>query len=257
MEHIQPCGLHHGGPLKKLVMLTLAVFLVTLIVNNIKAYGQIGRLPESPRTIVISGTGKIIATPTIAVSNIGLVTQKADVASAQAENTDRMNKMVAALQTLGIAAADVQTAQYQINPNYSYDQKTGSTITGYSVTQSLEVKIRDLTKISAVLAKAGELGANQVNGVTFTIDEPSNLQAQAREKAVADAKEKAQKLADQLGVHLGKIVGFDESAGNIPPGPIMFAKDAVGMGGGPVAAPDVQAGSLDVTSQVNVTFELE
>ena len=242
--------------LKITIAVLLAVFLLTLSINNIRKHRYIGRAPSAPHTIMISGSGKITATPTIAVTQVGLVTEKSDVAAAQMENSKKMNGLIAALQSLGIAKDDIRTAQYQIYPKYTYDQKSGSQINGYSVTQSVEVKIRNLEKISAVLAKAGEAGANQINGVQFTIDEPKNLRAQAREEAVKDAKEKAKKLAEQLGVRLGKIVGFSESGDAAPPVPMYYAKD-MAVGAPERVAPDIQAGSLEVTSQVDITFELK
>lgn len=239
-------------------MIMVIIFLGTIIANNIKKNKEIGIAPRTPYTITITGTGKVTATPTIATTNVGLVTDKADVASAQTENTNKMNALIAALKSLGIDSADIKTAQYQINPKYTYDQKNGSTINGYSVTQSVEVKIRDLTKISAVLAKAGDAGANQVSGIQFTIDEPKNLQAQARDLAVQDAKDKAQKLAATLGVQISRVVNFSEGTPNNIPGPIpmMYAKNAVGIGGS-VPAPDVQSGSVEVTSDVAITYEIQ
>ncbi|MCX6781218.1 MAG: SIMPL domain-containing protein [Candidatus Magasanikbacteria bacterium] len=260
MEQNSTCSScsHHGGPLKKVLMLMLIAFLATLIVNNVKKNKEIGFAPRTPHTITIAGTGKVTATPTIATTNVGLVTEKADVASAQTENTNKMNALISALKSLGIDSADIKTAQYQINPKYTYDQKNGSTINGYSVTQSVEVKIRDLTKISAVLAKAGDAGANQVSGIQFTIDEPKNLEAQARELAVQDAKDKAEKLAATLGVRISRVVDFSEVTPNNMPGPVpmMYAKDAAGVGGG-VPAPDVQSGSVEVHSDVAITYEIQ
>lgn len=237
-----------------IVGVALTVYIATLVVSNIKKFSYIGAPTPPSRTLTISGSGKIIATPNIGVTNIGLVTEKADVAAAQQENSQKMNKLLVALKELGIKDEDIRTTQYQIYPKYSYEEKKGSQITGYSVTQSVEVKIRDLTKISQVLARAGEAGANQVSGITFTIDEQKNLRAQAREEAVKDAKEKASKLATQLGVTLGDVITFSESAGITPPEPrYMMMKEMGGVGD----APDIQSGSLEIISNVDVTFELQ
>lgn len=247
---------HQRSPLVKVLALLLMVFLASLIVNNIRKFKYIGRAPTSPYTITIAGMGKVTATPTIAVTNVGLVTEKLDVAAAQAENSEKINKLIAAMKALEISSDDIKTTQYQIYPKYSYEEKRGSQITGYSVTQSVEVKIRDLAKISQVLAKAGEAGANQVSGIQFTIDDPKNLRAEAREQAVKDAKEKAEKLAAELGVHLGKVVNFSEMSGGGPQMPMhMYAKESSASIGG--AAPDVQAGTLEINSEVAVTYEIK
>ena len=247
---------HHRGPMVKIIGLFVILFLATLIVNNLKTFGHIGEAPRMPYTITISGEGKVTAAPNIAVTSVGLVTEKNDVGAAQSENTQKMNKLIAAMKAAGIADEDLKTTQYQIYPKYSYDSKTGSNITGYSVTQSVEIKIRDLTKISDVLAKAGEAGANQVTGVQFTIDEPKNLRAEAREEAVKDAEEKAEKLAKELGVRLGKVVNFNEMRSGDMPSPMpMYAKE--GMGGAADSAPTVQTGTLEINSEVAVTYEIK
>lgn len=253
------CCRHHGGKhfIVVLVGLFLTAYLGTLTANNLKAYRNIGKPDSQIRSITVSGMGKVTATPTIAVTNVGLVTEKPDVASAQTENTAKMNAFIAAMKQVGIAEADIKTTQYQIYPKYSYDQKSGSNIIGYSVTQSVDVKIRDLTKISEVLAKAGSSGANQVSGIQFTIDDPKVIQSEARDKAVADARERAEKLATALGVKLGRVTGFGEDMGQGGPIPMpMFSKMYDGMGGGE-AAPAIQSGTLDVTSNVSITYELE
>lgn len=250
-----PAG-HLRSPWMQLVALALILFLGTLIAKNIKLFRHVGEAPRTPRDISITGFGKVTATPDIAVTSVGLVTEKADVAAAQTENSEKMNRLIASMKALGIAADDIKTTQYQIYPKYSYDDKKGSQINGYTVTQSVEVKIRDLKKISQVLAKAGEAGANQVSGIQFTIDEPKNLREKARDDALKDAKEKAARLAEQLGVQLGDVIGFAETFGSgEPPMPMMYATKEVGYGGG--GAPEVQGGTLDIESKVTITYELK
>lgn len=250
-------GYRHHSAMWAILGVLVAILIATLIANNLKKYHFIGKATDQSRVLAISGTGKITAAPNIAVTNVGLITEKANVAEAQAENSKKMNALIGAMQEIGISKDDIKTAQYQINPKYSYDQKSGSNITGYSVSQSVEVKIRDLSKISAVLAKAGEIGANQVSGIQFTVDDPKNLRAQAREAAVADAKDKAAKLSEALGVKLGEVIGFNESIGDsTQPRPYM-AMDSMKGGYAEAAPPDIQSGTLDIVSDVTITYELE
>lgn len=245
-----------------LVLVILGAYLIVLLASMIQMnFGKTARLGKAdtqPYTISIAGTGKITATPNIASATLGLQTTKSDVLSAQKENTDTMNLLIGDLKKMDIAASDIQTADYSVYPQYSYDQKTGkSTIDGYIVSQNVRVKIRDLSKISLVLGKAGERGLNQVSGVDFTIDEPASLETQARVMALADASQKAVDLARALGVKLVRVVGFSESSSPVVP-PIMYAPMAardMSMGGG--AAPAVESGSLDVTSNVVITYEIE
>lgn len=251
------CGMHGCGHHKKIIFKLVGLALVAyLIVLTVATWGKMDEAPAQLRTISVNGQGKITAAPNIALVSVGLVTENVDVGAAQTENTKKMNKLIALIKSTGVADADIQTTQYQINPKYSYAEKTGSQITGYNVTQSADVKIRDLTKISVVLAKAGEAGANQISGLQFTVDEPSNLKAEARDKAVADAKDKAGKLAKSLDVHLKRVVNFGEFS-PISSGPMLY-KEAMGMGGGvDMPVPTIQTGSLEINSEVTITYEIK
>ena len=244
-----------SSPVYKFVGVFLIILLATMIANNLKAFRKIGLADRQQNTITIEGSGKITATPNIAVTDIGLVTEKADVAEAQAENSKKMNDLIAGLKKLDIAADDIKTTQYQVYPKYSYEEKRGSTITGYSVSQSVHVKIRDLNKISAVLAAVGSFGANQVSGIQFTIDEPKNLETEARAAAIEDAQDRAKILSKDLGVRLGKVVGFSESARGGAPMPYAMMDKAT-AGGYAEAAPQIQSGTLDIQSNVVITYEI-
>lgn len=243
--------------LVSLLLLAVVIYVGVLIRNGLKNYHYIGKAIQQQNTIAISGEGKITATPTIAMTEIGLLTEKKDVASAQKENTDKMNKLIEAVKSLGISENDIQTTQYQIYPKYDYTNGK-SVIAGYTVNQSVTLKIRDLTKISAVLSKVGEVGVNQVSNLTFTIDEPENLRAEARAKALKSARSKADDLAKALGVKILRVVNFSEYNADTSPMPI-YAKsyDAVGMGGGAVSSLEIQTGTLDVKVNVNVIYEIE
>ncbi|MBI4262688.1 SIMPL domain-containing protein, partial [Candidatus Uhrbacteria bacterium] len=233
-------------------LLALGVAQVFLAVERAKGLSTIGKAPTQ-RLITITGLGKVKALPDIASVNLGHQIERRDVRSAQLENTTKMNAMRATLRKLGIADADVQTADYSIYPQYDYKDGQQS-LRGYLVTQSLSVKIRDLEKISTVLDEAGSLGLNQVGGIQFTIDDPEKLRQEARTKALAQAKEKASTLATVMGVRLGGVVSFSEDAGGPTPPPVYFSEKAMGMGG---AVPDIAPGSLDVTVTAYVQYEIE
>ncbi len=233
------------------------VWLGSLIELNFGKFNRLGRADAPQKTITMSGTGKVTGTPDIAVADFGLETQSPDVQTAQRENTDKMNAFIDAVKKLGIASKDIQTSQYSINPQYRYDkEQQRSVINGYQVRQSVEVEIRTLSKISTVLGKAGELGLNEVNGLSFSIDDPENLRAEARTKALAQAQEKARNIAHALGVRVVRVVGFDESSGGTPP-PRPYQAFAEMGGGDMSSAPQIQNGSLDVVSNVSVTYEIE
>jgi len=240
------------------VAAALILFLVILTVseiagisNKIKEGRYIGQGSQYKDTISISGVGKVLAKPDIGQVDLSVISDATTVAAAQKDNTDKMNKITQAMKDLGIDEKDLQTVNYSIYPRYQYT--TGkSTIIGYEVTQTLEVKIRNLDKSGDILGKAASMGANQVGSLTFTFDNPESFQSEARQKAVADAKQKAQDLAKGLGVSLGKITSFSETVSG-QPSPVYSLDMGVGGGGG--ATPEIQTGQNEI--QVNVTLSYE
>lgn len=237
------------------LLVYLIIFIGALSRNSLKSFYYIGKAERPQNTIAITGEGKVIGTPDIAVVEVGFLTEKPDVASAQKENTEKMNKLLAEIKKLGVKEDDMQTTQYQIYPKYDYTEGR-SVLSGYTVNQNVSLKIRDLTKISPVLAKVGEVGVNQVSGLTFTIDEPENLQAEARAKALVNARAKAEALTKSLGVKIVRVVSFSEY--NQPQSGPLYLKSAPmaeGIGGG--VTPDIQSGSLEVKVGVSVVYEIE
>ncbi len=236
-------------------MLGLLGVLGTLVANNLKSYQYIGKPTAERDTIAISGQGKVTGIPDIATIDVGLLTEKSDVKSAQKENTDKMNRLIANLKSLGVDSKDIQTSYYNIYPQYDWPNGK-QVLRGYQVSQGVSVKIRNLTKIGDILAAAGEGGANQVSGLSFNIDDPEALRQEARIKALENAKEKAEALARVAGVDLGKIVSFSEYAET--PYSSYKALDGLGYGGGGEAAtPTVESGSMDVIINVTVSYEIK
>lgn len=242
-----------------LLLLFLVVYVGSLARNNFKQYRFIGRADQFQNTINISGDGKVTGKPDIAMVEIGLITENANVAQAQKENTEKMNKLLKAVKGLGIEEKDLQTSVYQINPKYEYPPSGKYTLVGYTVNQSITLKIRDTAKISDVLAKVGETGANSVGNLSFTIDDPEKLRIEAREKALTNARSKADVLTKSLGVKILRVVSFSES--NSEPVDYRYSKasmitDGYGIGGG-ASAPEIQSGTLEIRSSVTVTYEIE
>lgn len=208
-------------------------------------------------TISVQGQGKVYATPDIATLNFGVQTGRQKTADAAMKMlSDNMNKVFDAVKAAGVEEKDISTQYLSLNP--SYDWNEGRRIDqGFEANQSLTVKVRDLSKISTVLDAAVRAGANQAGSVGFTIDDPDVLKAQAREEAIADAKMKAQKLAAELGVSLGKMQGFWEDIGGYGGGPVMMRAEAMdGAGGGGYAPTPVPAGEQEVQVNVNITYKI-
>ena len=152
---------------------------------------------------------------------------------------------------------DIKTTGYNIYPQYKYPQYGGQpTITGYQVNQSLEIKVRNLDSVSNILDGVVTAGANQVNGLTFEIDDPDTLKAEARAKAIADAKKKANELQSQVGISLGKIVNFSENTGGYPI-PIYYDAKLEGRGMGGGGGPTVPTGENEIVVNVSLTYQIK
>jgi len=238
-----------------LVLVALIIFLGVTTYNEVKEGRYIGRPDTERDTITITGEGRVTAIPDIGQITVGIQTENDDVNIAQEENIEQFNQLVAALKAEGIAEEDLKTSSYNVYPRYDYIEGE-QILRGYEVTQSLTIKIRDLDNAGNVITVASQNGVNQVSGLSFTIDEPEQYREEAREEALANAREKARELADLMGVTLGRIVSFSESAsGGQPPIPFYneFAQD--GRGGG-VSAPDFEAGSEEVVVIATIEYEI-
>lgn len=248
---------------KKIIVILVGVLLVyltlyvgTLMRNNVKKYHFIGQSDQMERTITINGTGKVNGVNDIAVTTIGYTVVNKDVSVAQAENKKVMDAVFAELKKLGIEDKDLQS-NYTIYPEYTYTQDRGQELRGYRVTNNVTVKIRDLEKITSVLSLPAQFGANEVSGLSFTIDDVEALRSQAREKALVDAKEKAYELARSLGVSLGEVVSYNEYAnGGEPPYYPVYGRGGM-MDMQKEAAPaQIASGSQDVSMEVSITYTI-
>ncbi len=244
-------------PLALALLLAFAFLIVFLMAKTTQALVQTRRI-STPTPIeyqiTIEGAGKVTGVPDIASISMGIESKSDTVAAAQQANTDGMNALINRIAALGIAKDDMQTANYSVYQNTTYDPDTGvSAPAGWTVSQQLTVKVRDTAKISEVLDTAGKNGATNVSGPNFTIDDPSSLKAQAREKALADATEKAAALAKTLGLRLAGVVGYSEYQDN---GPVPYF-GAMAMDKSMTnAAPEILPGTNDVSLNVSVTYRI-
>ncbi|MFA6306261.1 MAG: SIMPL domain-containing protein [Patescibacteria group bacterium] len=239
------------------VFLTLGtIYLGILSWNAVKSHDYIGVSPKESHSFYITGEGKVTGVPDIAKIQLGYSVEKPTVAAAQKDNSDKMNAMIDKLKKdFQIDVKDIQTANYYISPQYDWNDSK-QTLRSYLVSQSLNVKLRQMDKVSKIIEAAGSIGLNQVGNLSFEIDNPEKLKQEAREKALAQAKEKAEALAKVVGVKLGKVISFSESANDSQPVPLYaMDKAAAGMGGGGTA-PAVEAGSNEITIFATVQYEI-
>ncbi len=207
-----------------------------------------GALADVQRTITVTGEGVVETNPDQATISLG-VTSVADTAvAALAANSEAMTKMMAQLTAAGVAASDLQTSNLSLNPNWgSYGSSSSSEIDGYTASNLLNVRVRDLDALGEILDAAVTDGANTMNGITFGLSEPNPVMNEARSRAVADATSRAGVLAMAAGANLGPIVSITE--GGTYPGPApMFRAEASSV---PIAT-----GELAMTASVTVTFEI-
>ena len=164
-----------------------------------------------------------------------------------------MNKVIDFLKGFGIEDKDIKTINYNIYPRYNYENRVIPQIIGYEITQTLEVKVRNLEKVGDILDKSVGAGINQVSSLRFWIDKDEDLKADARKLAIEDAKKKAGTLASNLGIKLVKLTGFTEDTGYYP---VPMYKEAVGMGGGG-EAPNIQIGENEIIVNVSLIYEID
>jgi len=227
--------------------------LVILSVFILAKTDQVLNTAATTNTVSFNGEGKVLAKPDVAAISLSIVTEAVTSKSAQDENSRKSKAVTDFLKDQGVEEKDIKTTGYNIYPQYRYPQYDKPEIRGYQVNQTMEVKVRDLDKVSSVLDGVVSAGVNQVNSLSFEIDEPEKLKAEARQKAIEDARAKADELEDQLGVDLGKIVNFSESIGGFP-GPIFYAAER-GMGGG--GGPSVPTGENEIIVQVTITYQIK
>jgi uncharacterized protein YggE len=158
----------------------------------------------------------------------------------------------------GIASSDIATTGYDLSPNYTWDQASGrSSITGYTLTQTVEVKVRDLTKVASVLGGLAPLGVNEVGGVDFTFQDPNKFVSIARADALTKAGQEASEMAAQAGASLGEVVTVSESQYVPMPQPVYAAMGEAAMPAEAPVTPTLAAGTQDVTDNVTVIYALK
>lgn len=237
----------------------LAVFLLVVSIDTATSMGK--GIPAT-NTITVNGTGQATVPPDVARITLTVQNTARTVAEAQAQTTEQVNKVVAMVAKQGVADRDVRTQSYNIFPQYSYPNCSGvsvcpqPTITGYQVSQSVQVTVRDLTKVGDLLGGAGTLGVQNVVGPMFGLDDTTAGYAAARADAIAKAKAQAALLSKQLGVRLGKVVNFYETTID-ENGPMPY----YGRGGGEMdvksaSSPVVPTGENTYNATVGITYEI-
>jgi len=248
---------------------TLTTVVLGLVVVALGAYTyyttqQARYLYMGPTTISVSGEGEVMAVPDIGQFSFSVIAKGEDAVTAQEASGTKINEINAAIEAAGVERSDIKTEYYSLYPTYTYQTRPcvpgmycpGEQVQdGFEVNQTILVKVRNLDQAGTLLGLVGDKGATNISGLSFTIDDASTLKDEARELAIADAKAKAEVLAQNLGVKLSKMVGYYEDEGMNP---------YYGMGGDMMVraessfmAPDLPTGENKTTSRVTLTFQVK
>ncbi|MBD8064062.1 SIMPL domain-containing protein [Devosia sp. PTR5] len=215
-------------------------------------------VPALAASITVQGEGEVTATPDTAIINSGVTTQADTARDALDANSKAMDELLAALKEAGIEKRDIQTSNFSVNPNYVYSDNRDENgyslpprINGYQVSNTVTVRVRNLDDLGAILDKSVTVGANTINGISFSVADPSELLNDARREAVKDAREKAELYAEAAGVTLGDLESISESqnSSGAPPYPMYARAEAA-------AEVPVAAGEMSFSVTVNVEWDL-
>jgi hypothetical protein len=202
----------------------------------------------------VSATGEATRVPDIAVINAGVVTRAATATAALQQNAARMERVRAALKRAGIADRDIQTSNINLNPEYRYVDNQPPALTGYTASNQVNVRFRDIATTGKILDALVAEGANQISGPNLTIDQPEAALDEARTKALAAGRARAELYARSLGMRVVRLVSVTESGGNYgppPPMPVMMEARAQ------AAYAKVDPGEQKLSVSLGMTFELK
>lgn len=215
-------------------------------------------LPSNQTTtdggINVSGMGRVAVKPNIATTSIGVETTAATLAEATSQSNTKMTAITDKIKSMGVADKDIRTTAYNIFP-VTNSPRQGETpkITGYRVSNQVSVTIRKIDDAGKILDAVVAAGANNIYGISFSVDDPTLYQQQARAAAVKDALDKAGQLAKAAGLTLGKVISINE--GGVTPRPVLRTTGAV-MAADAVSVP-VESGELEITVTVDMRFGIQ
>jgi uncharacterized protein YggE len=237
------------------VVVGATVALVVLGIGGVAAAQSEEReSDDSPRVITVQATGLVRGTPDVLELTLGVGTRGKTAGEALAQNSKRTVEVLKVLADADVDDKDVQTSNLSISPVYDDD---GEVVIAYSVNNYVSASLRDLSKAGEVVDAATEAAGDDivVNGLYFSIDDNSDLVAQARTDAVKRAKAQAEQLADAAGVKLGELQSITEDTA--PVGPVMEAQAAAPRAGDSSSAPPIQPGSQTLSVDVTLVYAID
>lgn len=210
--------------------------------------------PISGTRLDISATGEVTRVPDIATISAGVTTQATTAVDAISQNAARMERVRAALKRAGIADRDIQTASINLSPQYKYGDNQPPLLTGYQASNQLSVRFRDIRASGKILDALVAEGSNQISGPNLSIERPEAALDEARGKAVASARARADLYARALGMRVVRVISVSESGGYSPPQPMPYMVARAQMAD---AKTSVDPGEQQLQINVAMTFELQ
>lgn len=283
----QVFGEGRGRRVGQLIMASLvlfSVFLIAKILIDFKKLPGAGNEVYPQSTISVSGSGEAYAIPDVATFSFGVEETAKTVQGAQDGANKKISAALDVIKSVGVEDKDVKTVDYSVYPKYEYSSAVcprpmsaayndaglqtevtsaiycppdKQTLTGYTVSQMITVKVRDTSKVGDLVTKVGAVGVSNISGISFVIDKPDEYMAQARAQAIDEAKAKAKEIAKQLGVRLGKILYYGDGGEQPYAYGMRGAADSMKSLAVPAAPAELPQGQTKITSNVTITYELK
>ena len=250
----------------KWVGVLLVVFLAVISIKELKSISYVGKDVPLTNSISVTGKGEAVSIPDIATFSFTVEENAKTLKEAKDKASEKVNNALKAVKAGGVDDKDIKTTSYRMDPHYEYNQPACTSfgcpggkqvLTGYDVGQTIEIKVRDLSKTGDLFDIIGNSGVKNVNGLTFSIDDIDSVKAIARADAIAKAKAKADIIAKDLGVKLVKITSFYDSSDDVV---YPYARE-MAVGGDVMTmkasiAPQVPTGEQKITANVSITYEI-
>jgi hypothetical protein len=203
----------------------------------------------------ISATGEVTRVPDVAIISAGVVARAASATAAMQDSADRMQKVLAALKRAGVADRDMQTSTVSLNPEYRYPQNESPQLVGYTASNTVTVRFRDIRNSGRILDALVGQGANQINGPSLIVDKPEAALDEARARAIAVGRARAELYARSLGLRVVRVVSVNESGGSypVPPPMPMYARAEMAQ----AADTKIVPGEQKLQVNLAMTFELQ
>lgn len=265
LDELQKEKLMKNGKIFAVVVL---LYVISLIITQVKTWGTLRPENAQMPTISVNGTADVYAVPDVAELRASVMGEAKDKAGSTAKQAEIKQKVLAVMKEFNIAEKDYKTEYINTNPKYEWQKQTiycvsapcpqpegKNVIVGYTTDESFVIKVRNIDDAGKVYDALVKAGVQNISGPNMMIDDEQKIISEAREKAIADAKIKAKKLAKDLDVRIVRIVSFNENGGGNPMPMYDMANQAVSMKAG---APEttISKGENKITANVNIVYEI-